>query len=168
MLLGLQLTGTPDETWARIETLPHLGVREKHKVAEAVRLGIAWNFAHESAGGQAWPPLAPMTVGIRRSLGYAGEHPILQRSGRLKNSLIDERHPMNLYIEEEDEGDLSMEFGSLDPHFPLLHAGGFTEGGHPVPPRPMTVLGDEAISRLRGTIEYVLSERWGRLPHSGL
>ena len=170
MLLGLQLTGTPDEAWDIIEGLPQLGSKEKHKIAEASRLGIAWNFAHESAGGQLWPSLAPMTVGIRRSLGFAGEHPILQRTGRLKRSLIDEHHSMNLYIEEDDGGDLSMEFGSLDPNFPLLHAGGLTEGGHPVPARPMTVLGDEAIARLRATIEYVLSERWCRLPHqsSGL
>jgi len=185
MLVGLELTQTPDEAWEMIENLLNLGLRERHKIAEAARLGIAWNFAHESAGGQPWAPLAPMTVGIRRELGFAGQHPILQRTRELKSSLVDETHPLNVYIEEEpQEGDIHMEFGTSDSRFPLLHAGGYiggflkpVPGGIPVgvigggayvPARPMTVLGDEAISRLEDTIIYVLKERWRRLPHSGL
>ena len=164
MLLRATLTQTPDETWDRIENLPMLGRKERHKIAEAARLGIAWNFAHESAGGDAWAPLAPMTVGIRRSLGFAGEHPILQRTRELKLSLVDETHPLNYYLEDDTAGDLVMQFGSLDDRFPLLHAGGTTEDGHPVPPRPMTVLGEQAIGRLADTILYVIRERARRIP----
>lgn len=164
MLLGLELVEEPTEAWDMIEAIMNLGRRERHKIAEAVRLGFAWNFAHESAGGEPWAPLAPMTVGIRRSLGFAGEHPILQRTRELKLSLVDESHPFHYYHEEDQQGDILMELGSLDDRFPLLHAGGFTEDGHPVPARPMTLLGIEAIDRLRDTIEYVLHERWARLP----
>ena len=164
MLLGLELVGVPDEIWDLIEQIMAFGSKERHKIGEAVRLGIAWNFAHESAGGEPWHPLAPMTVGIRRSLGFSGEHPILQRTRELKRSLVEARHPLHFYREEEDGGDWFMQFGSEDERFPVLHAGGTTEEGHPVPARPMTVLGDEALERLRDTIIYVIEERWKRLP----
>jgi hypothetical protein len=181
--VGLRLIHSPDEAWDAIEHILDLGSREKHKIAEAVRLGIAWNFAHESGGGEPWAPLAPMTTRLRRELGFAGEHPILQRTRELKRSLVEEDHPLNFYEEAETPSGISMEFGSDDPRFPLLHAGGFVQEApnpmqmqlpgdwpmgagrsHYVPPRPMTVLGDEAIKRLRETIEYVLHERWARLP----
>lgn len=186
MLLGLELAEAADDAWEMIQTILALGAREKHKIGEAARLGIAWNFAHESAGGTPWAPLAPMTVGIRRKLGFAGEHPILQRTRELKTSLVDESHPLNIYIEQEpQEGDLHMEFGTADPRFPLLHKGGYIGGtlvsivpggmpvgiagtGRYVPARPMTVLGEQAIARLQDTIIYVLRERWRRLPDSGL
>jgi len=179
-MLQVSLTQIPDATWDKIERLPLLGPRERHKVAEAARLGFAWNFAHESAGGDPWPPLAPMTVNIRRDLGFAGAHPILQRTRELKRSLVEATHPLHYYLEIEQHGDLTMQLGSLDDRFPLLHAGGFIEGPpsaqipmpgfptpgpgrHYVPPRPMTVLGEQAISRLHDTLLYVVRERVKRL-----
>jgi len=167
MLLGVELTEVPEEAWELIEQIMALGSKERHKLGEAVRLGIAWNFAHESGGGEPWHPLAPMTVGIRRHLGFAGQHPILQRTRELKRSLVEATHPLHLYREEDHEGDWFFEYGSRDERFPVLHAGGTTEDGHPVPARPMTVLSDPAIQRLADTITYVLRERWKRLPHQG-
>lgn len=172
------ITGEPTEdskrrfkdTWDGIVGLLNLGHQELEKIADAGRMGIALNFATESAGGEKWPPLAPWTVAERQSLGFAGEHPILARTGSLKLSLTDPNHPLNLtdisthggysYIER-----IHIELGSLDDRFPILHAGGFTDEGYYVPPRPMTVLGDEAISRLHDTIIYVIEERWKRLGH---
>lgn len=167
---------TPDsqrrfkDAWDGIVGLLNLGHHELEKIADAGRAGISLNFSTESAGGQKWPPLAPWTVEERQSLGFAGEHPILQRTGALKLSLTDPNHPLNLtdisthggysYIER-----IYIELGSLDHRFPLLHAGGVTDEGYYVPPRPMTILGDEAISRLHDTIVYVIEERWKRLGH---
>lgn len=165
---------TPDsqrrlkETWDGIVGLLNLGHRELEKIADAGRMGIALNFTTESAGGEKWPPLAPWTVSERQELGFAGEHPILVRSGSLKLSLTNPRHPLNLtdvsthggysYIER-----IHIELGSLDERFPILHVGGITDEGYYIPPRPMTVLGDVAISRLHDTIIYVIEERWKRL-----
>lgn len=156
------------EAWDGILGLLNLGNREIEKIADAGRRGIALNFATESAGGEPWPHLAPMTVEERRSLGFPGEHPILVRSGRLKRSLIERSHPLNItdvsthgyhaYLER-----IHIELGSADEHFPLLHAGGFTNLGYYVPPRPMTVLGDTSIQQLDATIRYVVEERWERL-----
>jgi hypothetical protein len=164
MRLGLDLVQEPTEAWNMILSIMDLGSRERHKIAEAVRLGFAWNFAHESAGGEPWDPLAPMTVGLRRHFGFAGEHPILQRTKQLKLSLVDAGHPLHYYHEEQHGGDWVMELSSLDERFPTLHAGGTTEDGHPVPARPMTVLGPESIDRLRDTVVFVFAERWARLP----
>jgi len=186
-MIRLELIDVPDEVWDAIEAVLDLGSKERHKIAEAVRLGFAWNFAHESGGGDPWAPLAPMTVRIRRDLGFAGEHPILQRTRELKSSLVDPNHPLNYYSEEGDAGDWLMTFGTEDPRFPLLHAGGWISGSipanplqpqlpgewpaaggggvmHYVPPRPMTVLGLDSLRRLKDTIDYVLHERWQRLP----
>jgi hypothetical protein len=169
-MIKLALIQAPNEAWDLIEGILNLGSREQHKIAEAVRLGFAWNFAHESGGGEPWAPLAPMTVAERHQLGFAGEHPILQRTRELKRSLVEEDHPLST-TETSTHGYYSqltrieIELGSADERFPLLHAGGITDQGYYVPARPMTVLSDEAIRRLRETIEYVLHERWARLPH---
>lgn len=156
------------EAWDGIIGILNLGNQEIEKIAEAGRLGIAWNFAHESGGGEPWPHLAPMTVEQRRSLGFAGEHPILQRAGSLKESLVDRSHPLNITeISRHGYHDhwerIYIELGSADERFPILHAGGWIDPLHYVPPRPMTVLGDEAIQRLDATIQYVIEERWNRL-----
>jgi len=156
------------DTWDSIVGLLNLGHQELEKIADAGRMGIALNFATESAGGTPWPPLAPWTVAERQELGFAGEHPILVRSGSLKSSLVDPRHPLNLtdisthggysYIER-----IHIELGSLDERFPILHAGGITDEGYYVPARPMTVLADESLQRLETSIIFVIEERWKRL-----
>lgn len=157
-----------EEAWDGIMGILNLGDREIEKIADAGRRGIALNFTTESAGGEPWPHLAAMTVEQRRSLGFAGEHPILQRSGSLKRSLVEGGHPLNItdvsthgyhaYLER-----IYIELGSADERFPLLHAGGWIDPLHYVPPRAMTVLSDTAIQRLDATIQYVMEERWKRL-----
>lgn len=49
--------------------------------------GIRNGFAHEgSPGGLPWRQLAPETATIRQAQGFGPAHPILERSGQLKNS----------------------------------------------------------------------------------
>jgi hypothetical protein len=167
---------TPDsqrrfkEAWDSIVGILNLGHRELEKIADAGRRGIALNFSTESAGGEPWHPLAPMTVSQRRSLGFAGEHPVLQRTTSLKRSLVDPNHPLNV-TEVSTHGFYSqltrilIELGSADERFPILHAGGISDEGYYIPPRPMTVLGDEAIRQLETSIIFVIEERWKRLGH---
>jgi len=167
---------TPDtqrkfkEAWDGIVGILNLGHRELEKIADAGRRGIALNFSTESAGGEKWPLLAPWTVAERQSLGFAGEHPILQRTGALKRSLIDPNHPLNV-TEVSTHGfyghlmRILIELGSSDERFPILHAGGVSDEGYYIPPRPMTVLGTEAIRQLETSIIFVIEERWKRLGH---
>lgn len=45
------------------------------------------NFAGEWDGTEHWQQLAPRTVEDRIRKGFPGSHPILERTGRLKNSI---------------------------------------------------------------------------------
>lgn len=53
------------------------------KATEIAAAGIAENFASESAGGDAWQPLADSTIGDRRRKGFP-DGPILHRTGALE------------------------------------------------------------------------------------
>jgi len=163
-MIRLQLTEESlQETrkaWERIENMVS-GLPEPRwfRIAETVREGFAYNFDVEAAGGEEpWEPLAPRTVAERRALGFGPEHPILIRTRELYYSLVDEQHPLNYFWIEQNAGRLTMEFGSLDRRFPLLHAGGVNEEGYYVPPRPMTVLGRVWFAELENRIGYELEE----------
>jgi phage gpG-like protein len=58
-------------------------------VAQAARAAFADAFRSEGAttDAGAWPQLADATVAERRRLGFPPDHPILQRTGRLRRSL---------------------------------------------------------------------------------
>ena len=55
-MLDVELVGVPG-VCGMVVDFHLLGRRERLKIAEAVRLGIAWNFAHESGGGNYGPRL---------------------------------------------------------------------------------------------------------------
>jgi phage gpG-like protein len=57
------------------------------KAKEIVTKAIDNNFATERAAGDPWPPLAERTVKQRIAQGYGGDHPILQRSQDLRESM---------------------------------------------------------------------------------
>lgn len=51
---------------------------------EIVAAGIEQNFDRESAAGNAWAELEDSTIEDRERRGYDGEHPILERTRRLR------------------------------------------------------------------------------------
>lgn len=56
-------------------------------VTQAIREGFAENFAGERSGtGRSWAALRPTTVLDRIRHGYGGSHPILVRTGSLRDS----------------------------------------------------------------------------------
>lgn len=56
-------------------------------VTQAIREGFAENFTGERRGtGQSWAALQPSTVFDRIRHGYGGSHPILVRTGSLRDS----------------------------------------------------------------------------------
>lgn len=60
---------------------------------DTFRKEISMQFNTEGAhGGHPWQQLASSTVLDRISKGFPGEHPILQRTGRLRDSLTEENH----------------------------------------------------------------------------
>jgi hypothetical protein len=132
----------------------NLTLKERGKIADRVRLGIARNFTREGPEGMKWRALAMRTREERRELGYPGEHPILQRTRELKRSWTERRHPH--HIEEWDEEDgLTLHLSSSDPRVPELTLG---RDSPYMPPRPQHLLGDDDLQGLHDTIVWVLEQ----------
>jgi len=134
------------------------------KVADRIRLGFQRNFESESGGGQPWESLAPMTIAerdrLRQEHGWpiTPEHPILRRTGELRQSVIEKGHPLHVCEISHDWSGVMVEVGSDDPRFEILHGGGRNESGAYVPPRPMTVLSDADIDGLQQVLEWIAGE----------
>ncbi len=136
----------------------------KRKAADRIRLGFQRNFESESAGGAPWHELAPWTqeerdwLRLYKRLPILPEHPILRRTGRLRDSLVNAHNP--LHVSETDTGwtRVRLMVGSDDPRFEILHAGGTNDDGYYVPPRPMTVLSPADLAGLRETLEWCAAE----------
>lgn len=56
------------------------------KAGRMIKDDVRVNFMTEGMLVGGWKPLAPSTVKGRTREGYGGEHPILQRTGKLKES----------------------------------------------------------------------------------
>ena len=56
------------------------------KSAQLVLTDVDYNFSTEGSLSGGWQPLARSTVKGRLREGFGGEHPILQRTGRLRGS----------------------------------------------------------------------------------
>jgi len=114
-----------------------MGGKERRKIADRVRLGIARNFTTESAGGAPWPQLAVSTVAERRRLGFAGAHPIHQRTRQLKMSWTERGHPEHSENWGQFAGAVVLVLGSTDERTPWL------SGDNPnIPAREMGVLSE--------------------------
>lgn len=113
-------------------------------LGEAVREGFAENFAGERAGtGKAWNPLAPSTVRERLRLGFPGEHPILVRTGKYRESFLSRSDDDHLHRLQVAAGGWTVEEGSTDTRVPWLEGGTVT-----IPERPVMILSREAEDRL--------------------
>jgi len=135
-----------------------MGGKERRKIADRVRLGIARNFTTESAGGAPWPQLAVSTVMERRRLGFAGAHPIHQRTRQLKMSWTEREHPEHSESWGQFAGTVVLVLGSTDERVAWL------SGDNPnIPARLMGVLSDADQAGLFDVIAYQLEAGASRL-----
>jgi len=135
-----------------------MGGKERRKIADRVRLGIARNFTTESAGGAPWPQLAVSTVMERRRLGFAGAHPIHQRTRQLKMSWTERGHPEHSENWGQFAGTVVLVLGSTDERVAWL------SGDNPnIPARLMGVLSDADQAGLFDVIAYQLEAGASRL-----
>lgn len=99
-------------------------------------------FASEGAeSGDRWPELAKSTQEERERLGYGAAHPILVRTGELRESFVDRTHPDA--TSEHDR--LRWARGSRSEHFPAVHQRGSRDGR--IPQRRIIAMNSE--DRLR-------------------
>jgi phage gpG-like protein len=97
--------------------------------------------------GPGWQQLAPRTVRTRKRLGFGPEHPILQRTGSLKESITKQG-----IIIGSIGPNRRITTGSADFRFPILHAGAVKAN---IPARPMLPVGqaaEDTLARLEQTV----------------
>lgn len=181
MRIGITATlateGAWDALWEGLANLGELGNREAEIVADTGRRGIYRNFERESGPyGTPWPALAKMTQAERATgIDHRGEpfsvgqkHPILRRTGDLLESLTNPRHPRNVTAVARGDGSTHLVLSAADdPRTPdriaKLHAGGVTETGRVIPPRPFMGLGPTAQAQVATQTAAILRQRLDRL-----
>jgi phage gpG-like protein len=161
-MLNLEATQDPFEALVNfVKAIVNPGQNEKRSIEEAVRAGFAENFANESSGnGDEWKPLAPKTNIDRRKRGFPTQHPILVRTGRYRASFTVPGSANSLVEEESTGSEWTMYVGSSD-NRRILEFGGITIiNDHEVyvPPRPATILSDQAESNIASVIERVIAQ----------
>lgn len=179
--------------WRDLATLGELGPREAVLLADAGRRGLALNWEHESApDGGRWVALRPFTQKERRRLGFAPQHPILQRTGDLKESFTEPGHARHIYqVGHWNAGTVVVIGARENPdtpgRIPLLNRGGTIPGrlvgmpaggtklerymsrggvnlaGRVVPPRPFIGFSDQAVRWLTGAADAIILQRVERL-----
>ena len=161
-MLNLEAQGDPFESLVNfVKAIIAPGQNEKRSIEEAVRAGFAANFNNESSGnGNDWKPLAPKTNADRRKRGFPTTHPILVRTGSYRASFTVPGSANSLVEEESTGSEWTMYVGSSD-NRRILEFGGITiidDHEVYVPPRPATILSDQAESNIASVIERVIAQ----------
>ncbi len=159
MTITLQADRNPfDALIDFVNRVENPGGGDRAKVATAITRGFAENFSSEQSGdGQKWEPLVPWTVFERRTLGFAGEHPILVRTGRYRASWIQANAPGHVEVFERTGTGWLMDVGSEDERVEELSEG--RPGPlFPMPARPVLPLSARAESNLAGVLDFVVDE----------
>lgn len=166
-----------EKFWNDLAAIAELSPREAEIIADTARMGIHENFKREAApDGTSWQPLAPQTQQQRRegiddrgvAFRTGAEHPLLRRTDDLLQSFINPRHPRNITGITRADGSTRITLGAVDdPRTPNrianLHAGGLTETGRVIPPRPFIGLGSKAQRQLQAQALAILTQRVDRL-----
>jgi len=141
-----------DDLERLIDKIARMGSGESRKIADGVRQEFHRNFTEQRSGAGQWAALRPMTIRQRREQGYAGERPILVRSGRYRASFTQRGGDNYERIQTSSFG-LSIDVGSNDPRAREL------ELGRPdMAARPVTLLSDESEQRLTRLIDFVIDQ----------
>jgi len=161
-MLSLEAQGDPFESLVDfVKAIVAPGQNEKRAIEDAVRAGFAENFNNESSGNnQRWKPLAGRTNADRSRRGFPTEHPILVRTGGYRASFTVMGATNSLSEVESTGSDWTLYVGSSSNRH-ILEFGGTTiiQGKQVyVPPRPATLLSDQAESNIASVIERVIAQ----------
>lgn len=182
-MITLQTDRNPfDALMEFVNRVENPGSGERAKVATAITRGFAENFSTEgAASGEPWDALAAPTVATRRILGWAGEHPMLVRTGAYRRSWVESGAPDHVEVFEKTGTGWLMDVGSESERARILNEGGVTDidpwqigrdgqyhfvGGAKavfVPARPVNRLGARAEAGLGDVLDFVVDEIAKRL-----
>lgn len=134
-----------------VDRISSPGSSQKRSISDAIRRGFQDNFTRQQSGDGAWARLAPSTVLDRQKKGFAGNNPILVRSGGLRASWVSEG--ANHYSSVRSSGGMTVyEEGSTHP-LAMFHE----SGGGRLSARPVSLLDDSQEQRIVDVIEWVIS-----------
>ncbi|HSG63310.1 MAG TPA: hypothetical protein VLA24_17935 [Pseudomonadales bacterium] len=149
--LTLQRNTIADDIDMLVRRVSNPGNAQKRSIGDAIRQQFQENFTRQSSGSGNWAPLARSTVLDRIRRGYAGNRPILVRSGRLRGSYV--------------------ESGGADHHSTVRQLGGYTifeegsnssiglfheRGTSRMPQRSISVLDDGQEASIANVIDFML------------
>ena len=160
-----------------IDRISRPGPRQARSIADAIRQGFQDNFTTEGrAAGNDWPALAPPTVAARQKLGFAGQHPILARTGGYRASFVQRGASDNIEEIRQTSNGLEVVAGSSSergrihefgatvniPSLQQSRRNGLMDVGGArnvyIPPRPVTELGQQSEQRIVDVIELMLTQ----------
>jgi len=151
-MITLTTKDTFDDAERLIDRITRPGNGNSRKLADGIRQQFQANFTRQGSGAGAWAPLAPATVAQRRAQGYAGQRPILVRSGDYRRSFLERGGDNHERIWQSAVG-LSVEVGSDD-----YRARELELGTSRIPARPVTILDDNQDESLVRLIDYMVNE----------
>lgn len=153
-MIRLELQGDPVENLDRLlRRIANPGRGEVEKVADVVRQGYQGVFTNQGGASGAWRALAPMTVIDRIEKGFAGNRPILVRTGRLRASFVQRGATDHVDDYSTTSEGWELEVGSNDERSHDLHF-----GTRRIPARPIVDLSPEAEERIASVIDFVIGE----------
>lgn len=143
----------PRDDWNRIvRRMMRPSTNEQRIIESAIRHQFASNFASESADGQAWAPLAPLTVAQRLAEGFPGSHPILQRTGSFMRSYTSNVSSEKYYEFRHTGGGWEMHVGSDDERAEELE-----HGTERIPSRRISLLDGSQEHAVLNAIDQVFA-----------
>ena len=151
--LRLNQNTIADDLDKLVDRISRPGPRQTRSIADAIRREFASNFTRQGSGAGQWPSLSPRTVAERRQAGYAGERPILVRSGRYRASFTQAGAADHYESVQYRGGFTTIDVGSDDERGPELELGRAR-----MPARPVTILDDSQGDNIARVIDFVLQQ----------
>lgn len=153
-MISLRLTSNPiaADLERLIDKIANPGPRQRRMIGGAARERMAENFTRQGSGNGPWPQLAPATVRERQRLGFAGNRPILVRTGAKRSRFTNVNDGSHISRVFRSGGFTVFEEGSAD-DLDLFHERGTIR----MPQRSVTLLDAGQENRIFNVVELMLS-----------
>lgn len=151
-MFTLQTNAKFDDLEQLIDKISRPGNGQTRMIADGIRQQFQANFTRQGSGSGNWAPLAPSTVEQRRRFGFAGNRPILVRSGSYRDSFVGRGSDNYENIQTTGFG-LIIDVGSDDRRGPWLE-----RGTSKMPARSVTLLDDGQSNQLADLVEFVIGQ----------
>lgn len=151
-MFTLQTNAKFDDLERLIDKISRPGNGQTRMISDGIRQRFQENFTRQASGVGNWAPLRPATVIDRQRKGYAGNRPILVRTGALRKSFVERGGDNYERIWQSPLG-LTVEVGSDDPRA-IFHERGTAN----MAARPVTLLDDAQDDGLFRLLDFVVDQ----------